>query len=182
MERPDLVSAVARGDFIESAEFSGNMYGTSYKAVENVTSKGKICVLDIEMQGVKQVRPTLQRQNKVFVATHFSPQIKDKATLPCQYVFIRPPSMEVLEQRLRERGTETEEALQKRLDTAKREMEYGTGEEEHTQESDETDITECAATGDGNFDVVVTNDDLDKAYQQLREFIVPEVNKVAKSS
>ncbi len=55
MKRSELESAVACGDFIESAEFSGNMYGTSVKAVEDVTSKGKICVLDIEMQGVKQV-------------------------------------------------------------------------------------------------------------------------------
>ncbi len=55
VKRSELESAVACGDFIESAEFSGNMYGTSVKAVEDVTSKGKICVLDIEMQGVKQV-------------------------------------------------------------------------------------------------------------------------------
>ncbi len=56
-------------------------------------------------------------------------QIKGKKMLQCQYVFIRPPSMTALEERLRERGTETEESLQKRLDTARKEMEYGLGKE-----------------------------------------------------
>jgi guanylate kinase len=44
------------------------------------------------------------------------------------FVFVKPPSMEVLEQRLRERATETEESLQKRLDTAKKELAYGQGD------------------------------------------------------
>ncbi len=56
VDRPELEAAVGRGEFIESAEFSGNMYGTSVKAVEDVTSRGKICILDIEMQGVMQVK------------------------------------------------------------------------------------------------------------------------------
>ena len=64
----------------------------------------------------------------ILTSTYYS-QIKEKRPgLNCQYVFIRPPSMSVLESRLRERGTETEEALKKRLDTARREMEYGEGE------------------------------------------------------
>ncbi len=84
----------------------------------------------------------------------FSLQVKQKC-LNWQYVFIRPPSLSVLEQRLRERNTETEESLQKRLNTAKSEMAFGEQE--------------------GNFDVTITNDDLERAYQELREFILPEV-------
>ncbi len=105
------------------------MYGTSVKAVENVMSKGKICILDIEMQGVMQVSTTILLTS--CAAYRYGSfcypllQIKEKQTLNCQYVFIRPPSMSVLETRLRERGTETEEALKKRLDTARKEMEYG---------------------------------------------------------
>ena len=74
------------------------------------------------------------------------------------YVFIRPPSMEVLEQRLRARQTETEESLKKRLDTATEELKYG-------------------AEGSGNFDVTITNDDLEKAYSELRAFVLPEINR-----
>jgi len=56
VERSDLEASVARGDFIENAIYSGNLYGTSFAAVQSVVSEGKICILDIEMQGVKQVR------------------------------------------------------------------------------------------------------------------------------
>lgn len=65
---------------------------------------GKVCVLDIEIEGVKQVRNS-----------HLNPIL----------VFINPPSIEELERRLRGRNTESEESLQKRLNTAKIEIEYG---------------------------------------------------------
>ncbi len=56
MSRSDLEAAIARGEFVESAEFSGNLYGTSFAAIDKVTEVGnKICILDIEMQGVIQV-------------------------------------------------------------------------------------------------------------------------------
>jgi guanylate kinase len=61
-------------------------------------------VLDIEIEGVKQIR---------------------NSDLNPLYVFIEPPSLEELEKRLRKRNTETEESLQKRLNTAKKEIEYG---------------------------------------------------------
>lgn len=65
----------------------------------------KICILDIDTQGVQLLKKT-----------HLNPV----------YVFIKPPSMKVLEDRLRGRSTETEESLQKRLSVAEKEMEYGT--------------------------------------------------------
>lgn len=69
--------------------------------------------------------------------------------ISCLLSFLsRPPSLSVLEQRLRDRGTETEASLEKRLTTARLELEYG--------------------AEPGNFDIVITNDDLDKAYQELR--------------
>ena len=55
MDRPTIEKAIAQGDFIENAEFSGNLYGTSKAAVQDVLDQGKICILDIEMQGVIQV-------------------------------------------------------------------------------------------------------------------------------
>lgn len=76
----------------------------SKQAVRNVQFQGKVCVLDIEIEGVKQIRDT-----------DLNPLL----------VFIMPPSLAELERRLRGRNTETEESLQKRLNTAKVEMEYG---------------------------------------------------------
>lgn len=96
--------------------------------------QGKVCVLDIEIEGVKQVRNS-----------HLNPIL----------VFIEPPSIKELEQRLRNRKTETEESLLKRLNTAKIELEYG--------------LTP------GNFDVVIHNLHLKQAYTELRDFIMKEL-------
>ena len=73
-------------------------------------------------------------------------------------VFIKPHSLDTLEERLRARGTETEESLSKRLGAAAAEMEYGEAE--------------------GNFDTIIVNDDLETAYHNLRDFIMPEINKI----
>lgn len=131
----EMQAAIENGEFIETAVFSGNMYGTSKKAVETVQQHGKVCVLDIEIEGVKQVRNS-DRLNPLLV-------------------FVNPPSVEELERRLRGRKTETEESLQKRLKTARIELEYG--------------------TTPGNFDIVVHNYNLKKAYAALRDFIVREL-------
>ena len=116
--------------FIEWAQFSGNCYGTTVDSVKQVMESGKICILDIDMQGVKSIK-----------------KVDD---LPARFLFVAPPSMETLEQRLTKRGTETEESLKKRLAAAKAEMEYA-----------ET----------GAHDRIIINDDLEKAYSELKEFI-----------
>ena len=92
-DRSTMEQMVADGEFIETAEFSGNMYGTSAAAVAAVAESGKVCILDIDVQGVRAV--------------------KESALEGVRFVFIKPPSLEVLEERLRARGTETEEAIQK---------------------------------------------------------------------
>ena len=135
--RETMTTLMQAGEFIEVAEFSGNLYGTSKGSVEDVLRAGRICILDIDTQGVKAVK---------------------KTNLDPQYVFIKPPSLCVLEERLRARGTETEESLRKRLGAAAAEMEYG-----------ETP---------GNFDTIVINDDLTNAYKALKDFIIPEIRKL----
>ncbi|XP_039762015.1 guanylate kinase isoform X1 [Pararge aegeria] len=102
--KDDMVAAIEKGEFIETATFSGNMYGTSKRAVEDVRCTGKICILDIEIEGVKQIKRT---------------------DLDPLLVFVMPPSIGELERRLRGRNTEDEDALKKRLDTASREILYG---------------------------------------------------------
>ena len=79
------------------------MYGTSKKAVHDVAAKNMICILDVDEQGVKALK-----------ATDLEPI----------YIFVKPPSIEELERRLRGRGTETEEKIQARMDTAKSAIEY----------------------------------------------------------
>mmetsp|Transcript_28879 Transcript_28879/g.68795 ORF Transcript_28879/g.68795 Transcript_28879/m.68795 type:complete len:618 (-) Transcript_28879:955-2808(-) len=101
----DIKKEISEGKFVEYAEVHGNYYGTSVESVESVLSKGKICLLDIDIQGAQNVK---------------------KSSLDAYYIFISPPSMEELERRLRGRGTEKEESILKRLKNAKSEMDYGT--------------------------------------------------------
>ncbi|XP_054012144.1 guanylate kinase isoform X3 [Hylaeus anthracinus] len=129
-----------QGEFLETATFSGNLYGTSKSAVEDVQRAGKVCVLDIEMQGVKQIK---------------------QSSLDPLYIFIKPPSVDELEKRLRDRQTETEDSLQRRLSIARTEMEYG--------------------ESPGNFDIVIENDNLSKAYDKLRDFILSNLEQQRKT-
>ncbi|KAI9223818.1 guanylate kinase-domain-containing protein [Blastocladiella britannica] len=94
---------VAQGAFIEHAQFAKNLYGTSVLGVRQVVDQGRICVLDIDMQGVQLVK---------------------KTALHPWYVFIQPPSVAELETRLRGRGTENEDALANRLAAATAEIEF----------------------------------------------------------
>ncbi|CAH0546157.1 unnamed protein product [Brassicogethes aeneus] len=133
-EMDAMKEAISDGLFIENACYGGNLYGTSRKAVESVAKDGKVCILDIEVQGVKQIK---------------------KTDLNPWSVFVKPPSLEHLKQRLVARNTETEETLARRLKAAEEEMEYGTSE--------------------GNFDVTIVNDNLDQAYENLKDFVVKKV-------
>jgi guanylate kinase len=101
---------VSENAFIEHAQFGSNSYGTSIKAVKDIAEKERICILDIEMEGVKQVK---------------------KTDLNARFLFLAPPSMEELEKRLRSRGTENEDSLQQRLKQAKNELEFSKEEGVH---------------------------------------------------
>ncbi|MEE6467483.1 hypothetical protein FKM82_007265 [Ascaphus truei] len=95
--REAMQKGIQDGEFIEHAVFSGNMYGTSKAAVQAVQAMNQICILDIDMQGVKNIKKT--DLNPIYISVH-------------------PPSVEILEKRLRDRKTESEESLQKRLKAA----------------------------------------------------------------
>ncbi|XP_029381512.1 guanylate kinase [Echeneis naucrates] len=137
--REVMQASIDNGDFIENAEFSGNLYGTSKAAVQDVQAKNLICILDIDMQGVKNIK-----------CTDLNPI----------YISIQPPSMALLEKRLRDRNTESEESLCRRLNAARVEMEF--------------------SKEPGVFDVVIVNDKLEDAYGKLREALVEEINLVKK--
>ncbi|KAL8660503.1 MAG: hypothetical protein Q9202_006498 [Teloschistes flavicans] len=131
--RDSFQQLVNANGFIEHAQFGGNYYGTSVEAVKNVAEKGRICVLDIEMEGVKQVKTT---------------------DLNARFLFLSPPSVEELERRLRGRGTEDEDSLKKRLDQAAKEMAF--------------------SEQGGVHDRIVVNDDLERAYLEVEEWVVDE--------
>lgn len=119
-----------KGDvFAEWANVHDHYYGTSKKTLENFWSQKKHVLLDIDVQGAESLRNAYPDR--------------------CFTVFIAPPSMEVLEQRLRGRGTESEAAIQKRMSNARHEMSH-----------------------QDRFDFAVVNDDFDKTYEKLEKEVV----------
>ena len=103
ISRQEFERRVKNNEFLEHAEFAGNCYGTLRAYVEKLLDSGMNVVLEIDVQGALQVMKSMPE---------------------CVSVFILPPSFEELEHRLRGRGTETEEKVRERLETAKRELPY----------------------------------------------------------
>ena len=87
--------------FLEWAEYQGNLYGTSFEAVQGPTSRGCDLILEVEVQGARQLRDRLS---------------------DAVFVFLIPPSSEALESRLRGRGSDRESAVRRRLERARAEL------------------------------------------------------------
>lgn len=133
-----FLADVEAGKFIEHAEVHGRYYGTSVAAVERIREKGQICVLDIDVQGCRIAR-TIE--------------------LEAKFIFIAPPSIEILESRLRGRGTESEADIRTRIGNAQRELD--------------------ATKEEGLFDSVIVNDSLAKAYSDLKLLLGEEIKAAA---
>ena len=101
LTREEFAQKVAENGFLEHAEFSGNCYGTPAAPVDVMLNEGKDVLLEIEVQGAMQVRDIRSDAVRIFIA---------------------PPSFEELKSRLTGRGTESEEAVRRRLETAKHEL------------------------------------------------------------
>ena len=99
--REQFEEAVAKGELLEYAEFVGNYYGTPLSYVENLRNEGKNVLLEIEVQGMLQVKEKCPEALTIFIV---------------------PPSIEELERRIRGRRSEEEEIIQKRLAKAEKEM------------------------------------------------------------
>ncbi len=97
-----FAAGVSDGDFVEHAEYSGNRYGTLRAELERRIADGVPVVLEIEVQGARQVREAMPEAVQVFIA---------------------PPSREALRTRLIGRGTDSAEQVEERLQTAERELE-----------------------------------------------------------
>lgn len=123
----EFESTKASGGFLESANFAGNWYGTIRADVESTLSLGATVLLEIELQGVRQIK---------------------KSAPDALTIFLAPPSWEVLEARLSNRGTDDQSAVKRRLEVAK---------------------TELAAKDE--FDETVVNEDVDGAARAILSLI-----------
>lgn len=128
-----FMSAIRNGELLEHARFVDNDYGTPKAYVEQMREEGKNVILEIEINGAKQIMK----------------KVPDALS-----IYIVPPSIEELERRLRERNTEDEATIMKRISKAKRELK-------------DTDT----------YGHIVCNDDLQKAIQDVRQIILTEMNK-----
>lgn len=130
MSRGQFEENIKSGGMLEFACYCGNYYGTPKKAVEEKLADGVDVILEIEVQGAELVK---------------------KSCPDCVSVFIAPPSMEELENRLRGRGTESPDVISRRL---------------------ETSVLEIRRAFD--YDYIVVNDDVDKAAAKIDSIITAE--------
>ena len=127
LSRDGFERAVADGKFLEWVDYGGNLYGTLREDVDGKLAAGSDVILEIELQGARAVRRAIPEAMLIFVA---------------------PPSMDELTQRLRGRATDTPEAIARRLEIAKAEI-----------------------AAEQEFDVVVVNDRAERAADEVAEVI-----------
>lgn len=101
MSRAEFARLVEQGAFLEHAEFAGNRYGTLSSELDRIMGTGRSVILEIELQGARNVR---------------------RERPDCVSVFIEPPSLDELARRLRHRATDAEEEIEARLEVARTEM------------------------------------------------------------
>ena len=126
-DRAGFEAELAAGGLLEWAEFAGNLYGTPRRSAEEQLAAGRPVLLEIELEGARQVRRSFPEGFQIFVA---------------------PPSFTELERRIRGRGTDSEQAIQRRLERAR---------------------VELAAAAE--FDAVLVNADLEVALLELERLM-----------
>lgn len=134
ISRQEFENRIANNEFLEYAQFAGNCYGTPKPYVLSLLEQGKNVLLEIEVQGAMQVMERMPE---------------------CVSIFVLPPSFEELERRLRGRGTESEEKVRARLETARGEIAYAPRYQYQ----------------------IVNGEDVDVAYQQLRSIYLKETHQ-----
>jgi len=130
LTRPQFEGRRAKGDFLEWAEYSGNLYGTLISEVDRILGSGRHVLLDIEVQGARKIRDV--RRDVVSI-------------------FVLPPSIAVLLERLKGRGSDAPKELRPRLRTAIEEFEAA-----------------------GEYDYIVVNDDREKAISDVASVLDAE--------
>lgn len=134
--REQFEKMIADGELLEYTEYCGNYYGTPKKAVEDMLAAGKDVILKIEVEGAANVK-------RIFP--------------DCTMIFILPPSFEELNRRLHKRGTEDEETILRRIETAKRELTYAE-----------------------NYDYLIVNGELSEAVNDFLAAVSAEKNRTCR--
>lgn len=129
MTREKFLNEIANNNMLEYNEYCGNLYGTLRSEVESLLAKGKDVILEIDVNGAKQIAKAME----------------------CVRIFILPPSMHVLKNRLSLRGTETADALNNRINQAYNEI-----------------------SGAYEYDYIVVNDELEDAVDNIRSILKVE--------
>jgi guanylate kinase len=142
VDAAEFATRVAAGDFIEHAEVHGNCYGTLRSEVADHVMVGRDVFLDIDVQGVAQVQAAARAQ---------------PWGVCVQYIFIGPPSFDVLAKRLAGRATDSQAVIDRRLDAARRELERWR-----------------------DYDYLVINDDVHSAVADLRAIFRAEQGRSAR--
>ena len=130
VEKDTFSRMIVDGRFVEWAEVYGNLYGTSFSSLDEQTAQGLDVLLDLDHQGAKNIRQ------------HYEDSV---------LIYVLPPSLEVLEGRLRGRGTDDEKVMKKRLDETVNE------------------IKNCVW-----YDYIIINDDLEKAQEEARAIVLSQ--------
>lgn len=143
---------IEENGFVEHAQFSGNRYGTSRKALADIQSTGRRPILDIDAQ--VRTQNFHHRSRFGILTSNQGVRLIKQSSIEATYLFIAPPSFATLQERLTGRGTETQESISKRLDTAIKEIKF--------------------AQTLGVHDAVVVNDALDRAYDLFKRIALGE--------
>ena len=134
---------VDRNGFLEWAEVHGNKYGTSMQDIQSLLKKGLNIIFDIDVQGAKQIKEDARLKTQDV-----------SKTLSPVFIFILPPSLEICEQRIRNRGKDDQKAILSRLENARNE------------------IKELVW-----YDYLIINENLEEAFERLKSVIVAEKSK-----
>ncbi|KAL8585050.1 hypothetical protein ACOMHN_043686 [Nucella lapillus] len=163
---------IAQNGFLEHAKFSDNRYGTSKKSVHDILASGRLCFLDVEINGVRSIK-----------AAHMSPTPR--------FIFIKPPSIQELRSRLQGRGTETEESLQKRLDTAQEALDYANEPGSYDRRGSVNGENVSFAANEpgsydrpdepGSYDLIIVNENVDIAYDALKGILINDIKLLQQS-
>ena len=135
ISRQEFENRIANNDFLEYAQFAGNCYGTPKPYVLSLLEQGKNVLLEIEVKGAMQVMERMPE---------------------CVSIFVLPPSFEELERRLRGRGTESEEKVRARLETAREEITFAPRYRYR----------------------IINGEDVDAAYRELRDIYLKETHQI----
>ncbi|CRG99500.1 guanylate kinase, putative [Plasmodium relictum] len=140
LNREDFEEKIKKNYFLEYDNYANNLYGTLKSEYDKAENEQKICLFEMNINGVKQLKTSEHIKNAI-------------------YIFVKPPSNDILLNRLKNRNTENESQINKRMEELKRELD----------EANKID-----------FNFYIINDELEKTYEELRNFLLKSYEHLKK--